>query len=65
MTQHCAGMCYFSIERKAWFALPLAHNPPSVLKNFGCSGLEYSDWVLQRVKEIHCAVGVSCVGYEE
>jgi len=27
--------------------------------------LEYSDWVLQRVKEIHHLVGVLCVGLEE
>lgn len=29
-----------------------------------CSGLEYSDWVLQRVKEIYRVVGLSCEAYE-
>jgi hypothetical protein len=35
-----------------------------VLGKIGCSGFEYLDWVLQRVKEIH-RVGASCVGFEK
>jgi hypothetical protein len=38
---------------------------PLVLGNSGGSSFECSDWVVQRVKEIHMIVGICCVGSEE
>jgi hypothetical protein len=38
---------------------------PIVFGKYICLGLEYSDWVLQRVMEIYRVVGLSCEGYEE
>ena len=47
----------------------LLHSPKLLFPyHEGKSGhlwLKYSDWVLQRVKEIHHVLGVSCVSFEE
>jgi len=39
--------------------------PPTVFRKNICSGWEHSNWVLQRAKEIHHVLGISCEGYEE
>lgn len=44
---------------------PLSSYQPVVLKIYGSSSFEYSEWVLQRVKEIYLVVGVSCVSFKE
>jgi hypothetical protein len=60
----CRGVDLFNGE-EASLCTPLSSYPPVVLGNSCYSSLEYSDWVLQRMKEIHRVVGVSCVGFEE
>jgi hypothetical protein len=60
----CWDMVFFNRE-EALYCTPLSSYPPIVLEKSGCSRSEYSVWILQRVKEIHRVLGVSCVGYEE
>jgi hypothetical protein len=58
----CCPDMAFSIGRKLHNALPLA---PIAMGKSGRSTSEYSNWVLQRVKEIHKVLGGSYVGFEK
>jgi hypothetical protein len=49
----------------ALFCTSLSSCPHAMVEKTGCLGLEYSDFVLHRVKEIHLVVGISCEGFEE
>lgn len=51
-------------REEASLCTPLSSYSHTMEGKLGRSRSVYSDWVLQRVKEIHLVVGVSCVGFE-
>jgi hypothetical protein len=61
----CRVVDLFNREQASMCTPPLSSYSPAAVGKSGCLRLKHSDWVFQTAKEIHCVMGVLCVGYEE
>jgi hypothetical protein len=65
LTRILSRLCIFSKGRKTLLCTPLCSYSPAAVGKSGHLRSKYLDWVVQRAKESHRVVGVSCEGYEE